>query len=365
MAERERVRRGGRWLVVALLLAVLATLVPGTAVDAASTGTIRGTVTDANGDPVADVQVLALGDGFYSNITDASGKYTLTVTPGSYQMGFYPPPDSGLLSFEYPTGVTVAAGATRVIDVVLSEAGSVEGTVTGPGGVLLPTVDVIIESDVDAALDRTDVNGHYSLTGLRPGPHALGVVPPPTYGLAPTFVYPVEVVSGEVVDLDVELVAGGTIAGVVTGPGDVPLPGVEIEVFGEAASGFTTTNLDGEYSVEGLPAGTYDLTFLAPRGRTSFRRTSPGRCRSRRVPSRPSMSRWSWVGASAVRSTCRPESPPSRTSSSSPSAPTGWVPRWSTRTAPTPSSRSPRTTTSWPSTRTGPRASSLSSTTAR
>src|SRR5262245_36485542 len=214
MAGRSTARTG-RLAVVAVLAAMAAALRPAATAAAATTGTSRGTVTGPGDAAAPFVLVNAFGDtDIYGAVTDNFGRYTIpSVQPGSYDLLFIPPEDSGLASFSYPGSVVVTAGGTKVVDVELEPFGEVSGTITGPGGVPLPTVDVGLESEDGFFADTTDINGDYSLSGMAPGTYTLSVLPPSQYGLAPTFVTPVEVVGGENLDLDVELLAGGTIAG--------------------------------------------------------------------------------------------------------------------------------------------------------
>jgi hypothetical protein len=251
-----------------VLLGILAAVVPSTAAAAATTGTLNGTVTDPDENPVEDVLVIAAGSfDIFSDVTDSSGFYSIPgLPPDFYMLFFVPAEDSGLSGYDYPTPIDVRAGITSSINVQLELAGGVSGTITGPGGVALPTVDVGLESEDSFVSDTTNINGDYSFTGLVPGTYTLSVLPPSSYGLAPTFVTPVEVVGGETLDVDVELVAGGTIAGVVTQAGGDPLPGVSIEAFGEASDDFAVSNLDGEYSFSGLAAGDYTVIFNPPEG---------------------------------------------------------------------------------------------------
>src|SRR5690606_19782554 len=56
----------------------------------AETGRISGTVTDTDGDPVEDVEVVAGGDYSLSTWTASDGSYTLEVNPGQYRVEFWP-----------------------------------------------------------------------------------------------------------------------------------------------------------------------------------------------------------------------------------------------------------------------------------
>ena len=107
-------------------------------------GSISGTVTDVNGDPVEGIEV-STSDG--SSLTTSDGSYLITgLIPGSYLVSFRDVDDvadRGYLSEWYDdadnegsaTPVVVADGEVVAgIDAELSVGGSISGTVTGPDG---------------------------------------------------------------------------------------------------------------------------------------------------------------------------------------------------------------------------------------
>jgi len=124
----------GRVVPAALLLLLSAMAAPAPLL--AQSGTIAGRVTDRSaGTPVADARIEARSTaGVAEARTDSAGHYRLSVAPGSYvvvaqRLGF---------TAERVTGVDVAAGATRTLDLSLAAAARMleQMVVTGVGSVI-------------------------------------------------------------------------------------------------------------------------------------------------------------------------------------------------------------------------------------
>lgn len=131
------------------------------------TGTIEGTVTDPNGNPVSSATVEAVDDSFTNfkqTTTDANGDYSLSVPEGTYDVRVKPS--------SYPTerksGLQVSGGATTSASFSLSQAAYIEGTVTKSGGGAVQGAAVLAESGDDQVFGTTDSNGDYSLA-VKPG----------------------------------------------------------------------------------------------------------------------------------------------------------------------------------------------------
>lgn len=81
--------------------------------------------------------------------------------------------------------------------------------------------------------------------------------------VAPVSVRPAAAVSG----IDIELPAGHTISGTVTGPGSVPLAGAAVDASGDTSTSLgATTAADGSYVIHGLADGTYQVRFAGASG---------------------------------------------------------------------------------------------------
>ncbi len=140
---------------------------------------------------------------------------------------------------------------------VTAEYGEVAGTVTDTDGA--PTTANV---EVVGGLTSTsaDEDGGYALL-LEPGEHTLRFS---ALGHEPVE-QTVDVVAGETVTVDVELPDSGlgTIGGTVTdGSTGSGIADVEVTVLGTDLDPVTTDS-DGTYAVDGVPGGTYDVTFDA------------------------------------------------------------------------------------------------------
>ena len=137
-------RLGGRWRL-GTCACVLSLLLGGADVAAAQNAqdTLSGQVSDAQGGAVPGVTVTAESPALASPmtvVTDASGLYSFTLPAGTYTIAF----DVNGFAPERRTGVMLAAGATRSLDVTLQVAALAEQVdVVG----LTPVLGVGIERD--------------------------------------------------------------------------------------------------------------------------------------------------------------------------------------------------------------------------
>jgi len=83
----------------------------------ATTGTLAGTVSDSAGKPLAGATVRIEGPATYSVTTDATGKFSVAVIPGVYELIFSRPGFSEFDSGSQP----LLAGETRTVTVSLSD----------------------------------------------------------------------------------------------------------------------------------------------------------------------------------------------------------------------------------------------------
>ncbi|WP_354500234.1 carboxypeptidase regulatory-like domain-containing protein [Mycetocola sp. 2940] len=261
----------------------------------APAATISGNVKGAGNPAVnlAGISVSAMSDEgvFASATTDDAGNYALQGLPaGSYNVQF---DASGTLymnqywdgksSPQDATSIVVAAGQTRVANAVLAKGASISGNVKGAGSpnVNLAGIQVQILADDPnywGGYFETDVNGNYVITGLPAGSYTLrfdarnsgknyvsmgwstsGSSQDPT---------PITVVAGETVTgKNAVLPVGATISGNVKGAGSpaVNLAGVYVSTMSNSVGswGSAVTDSNGNYTVIGLPAGDYSLTFDA------------------------------------------------------------------------------------------------------
>ena len=258
--------------------------VPGIDAQLAVGGSISGTVTDANGDPVVAVSVTVEGmvvDGSWSGgsaETLADGSYQIRgLAAGSYEVRFGDPADRYLTEwydnayfYESRTLVVVGDGKAVVgIDAQLSEGGSISGTVIDVNGD--PVEGIEVSTSDGSSLTASD--GSYLITGLIPGSFTVffrDVDDVANRGYLPEWyddavnessATPVVVADGEaVVGIDAQLSTGSSISGTVTDEDGIPLAGIKVSVRGPVRRS-VTTGPSGLYRLAGLTAGRYVVQF--------------------------------------------------------------------------------------------------------
>ena len=249
----------------------------------ASLNTPVGLAFDAGGN-------LYIADSANSRIRQvAAGTGTITTVAGAEGAGFGGdggPATSALL--DTPQGVAATSAGTfyiadggnaRVRRV--TPGGLITGTITNSGtSAAIPGIAVHVYNSVGVivASSTSDDAGIYTFTGLPAGMYYLRTYTSnayadkvynniPCYGGAcpevSTNGTPVTVAAGAATTgKDFALAPGGSFSGTVTDASSLaPLSGVTISVY-NAASTFlvsTATNASGQYTVGGLPAGTYYL----------------------------------------------------------------------------------------------------------
>ncbi|WP_419702918.1 carboxypeptidase regulatory-like domain-containing protein [Promicromonospora sp. NFX87] len=165
-------------------------------------GTLAGTVTDADGAPVAGATVAAEGRHSPRTVTGRDGSYTLNAIAGDYEVT--------TSAFGYlPTsaGVTVAVDETSTLDATLTAASrhDVTGTVVDPDGAPVPNADVAVDgTPLDVV--RTGADGTFTVPAVPEGDYTLAVRPnaclsPATTAFAVDGAESLTVTVGRVVDL--------------------------------------------------------------------------------------------------------------------------------------------------------------------
>ena len=138
-------------------------------------------------------------------------------------------------------------------------AGSISGIVTEDGSGV-PIQGVYVEVFGTEVNDLTGINGEYTLAGLYPGAYEVSFS---HEVYRDTTVTGVEVISGEVTVLDVQMyipLPPGTITGVVTDSAtSSPIADVLVEAIGEDVS--DNTDADGQYTLADLDPGAHDVSF--------------------------------------------------------------------------------------------------------
>ncbi|NTU70523.1 MAG: leucine-rich repeat protein [Coriobacteriia bacterium] len=265
---------------------------------------IEGTIT-AGGAPLGRIVVTAFdaaNDRYEQSVfTDAAGRYRLWVRSGYHHLRFTKAADGVLAEgleqyYRHVVKITdapllrlLATEALVVSDdltPMTKPAASITGTVTASGlpleRIVVTAYDSTTHRDVKGVF--TDAAGGYSITGIPAGTYHVrfGVTSPAS--MTQYFDHKVPISEATVLTLtaggtltvssDLAPAATQTISGVVTAS-EVPQNRIVVSVFNATTHAHVKgvfTNANGEYSISGIPAGTYHLRFTGttPSNLTQF-----------------------------------------------------------------------------------------------
>jgi hypothetical protein len=291
--------RGGRFLLTIVFTLSLFASRPAP-VQAADMGTISGTVSDADGHPLANIFVYAndyaLDNGTVGATTNETGQYTLTVPVGDYRVRACPGCDplaayaneyasddsAGTLYFGQAKRVSVTtAGTTENFS--LQPGGSVMGTVRDQSGAAIAGIIVAMVDNNSDWYDSasTAADGSYRINGL-PRVDAFVYACADCQEPALPYVNAYYAATGNVNDrgdatpvavgtvdaprvVNLSLSAGNSLEGKVTDtttPTALPLEGVWVGVLTAGSNEpfkSVLTHADGTYAISGLPDGSYSV----------------------------------------------------------------------------------------------------------
>ena len=232
---------------------------------------------DAKTSPV-EVVVPLLGDH-----TDPAGAFSTVIAPGAYDLEFEPPAGINLAPLKL-YGVTL--NVDTALSIVLDTGMVVSGIVRDTDNTVFPDVRVtaITEPAGDTAFiptDKSDLSGNY-LAKLSPNTYTLIFKPDSTLGRTDSVVFQGVAITKDTT-IDVTFSAGPatfTISGTVTDPLTSPVANVDITLKDNAGVPIQTyvnaTNASGFYSIPGVTAGTYQLTFDPEPGSGLLSKTQTG-----------------------------------------------------------------------------------------
>jgi len=249
-------------------------------------GTISGTVLDGAGNPVQGARacvypILGNTNGGYcighSATTLADGTYTIHGVPsGEYKVSFSTSQSGNYLPQFYPGqptrsaggAVTVTApGAVAGIDATLQSGGVISGTLTESGtGQALFGLGVCANrvGGNTSFCAQTKADGSYSIRSLAGGDYQVRFADQSSsfdWPYLPTSTTPVHVTAGaDTEGIGAALDKGGTISGEITdATSGEPAEGIYVCAIsgGEVVGSCDTTHASGEYTIIGLPAGSY------------------------------------------------------------------------------------------------------------
>lgn len=232
-------------------------------------GVITGTATAGDGQPVAEVQIVASSTNAGGwTLTDAAGNFELTGLPlneaiyvSVWAQGYQAYPAQIVTLTETASTLALNISLTPLV----SGVGTISGEVTADGAPLAGVqVSAYLQTN-ESAYATSDANGHFELTGLPDGDWTVNAfagnqymtiqsqqvtVSNGTQSAAVNFAF-LSYPSGTsaIVGVITDSATGQPLAGV-----NINLSGTEVPQYGSA-----TTNEAGEFRFDSLPAGTFYL----------------------------------------------------------------------------------------------------------
>ncbi len=228
---------------------------------------VHGQVTDAALSwPAAGAAVVATNietDHSATAFVDEDGHYEILGLPaGTYDVRASLP---GTVQ-QSVEGLALAAGdEARGVDFALASAGAVAGTITdATTGDPIAGVTVVAEAaDVGSLAATTDEGGRYVVRRLASGEWTLSAVSTTHLSPEPATL---TVAAPAVVTWDVQLAAGGAVAGTVTDGAGAGVEGAYVEAVPDDPDGTgtsTETDESGAYHLGPLAEGTYTITVAS------------------------------------------------------------------------------------------------------
>ena len=261
--------------------------------ESADTGSVSGTVTNADNVKVAGVQVSVHpenGGMMYSGPTDENGQFSVVgIAEGRYTLMFH---STGAYTAQWWKNASswntavyfdVTPGTPLTgMNAVLTLGGKISGTITNASGVGIQDVSIQLEPKVygegQSAYAYTDIDGHYSIGGITPGEYMLSADGAYNSDYVKQWWDSADsqssaaslVVSSATnrTNTDFTLQIGGSISGTVTGSDGKAVANAQISAHlsGEnvGSSAYASTDSDGKYIVRGLATGSYAVQVQSP-----------------------------------------------------------------------------------------------------
>jgi hypothetical protein len=263
-------------------------VVPNVNFGLAEGGTVRGTVTDSNGQPIPNMQINVIDYQMHrwrgGSQSNANGDYEIRKIPaGTYRIE-NDPRQSNYVRQCYDhqrhwidaTPVVISAGDTiENVDFQLSLGGSIVGTVTDANGLPIGNIQVTAQEYDNREYgygSSTDSNGCYEIKGLLSGRYSVVAFCEGTSYASECYnnqirwdqATPVNVSAGQqTTGIDFSLELGASISGVVKNLSGVGQANIQVNCGADNGYGTgTQTEANGFYKCDGLPVG-YNYNVIA------------------------------------------------------------------------------------------------------
>ena len=152
------------------------------------------------------------------------------------------------------------------INTQLLQGSSISGKVTDPTGKALQGIEVNTYSNSSMGHATTDAEGSYTLKGLIAGTYNVQINATSynsnnnTNWVSTT--KSATIVQGQTMaDINAQLIQGSSISGKVTDSTGKAIQGIDVNTFANGSIGYATTDAGGNYTLNGLTAGTYNVLF--------------------------------------------------------------------------------------------------------
>jgi hypothetical protein len=257
---------------------------------AAAGSPIAGKVTNQSAQPLAGIKVCAVVLAPYRETcaqTDAEGHYSIPDTGPGYKVHFYDP--DGVAPSRAPQwyprvlhpeegGVVTEAEITAGIGAEIWQGaeyrGEVDGNDTGDPltGVKICVVPSPVRVGEVPICDESDVDGKYVLSDLGPGSYRITYEPDEGVNYQPVHFTTPPLGERSIIGLDERMLRGAEFEGHLTdgttglpvepfgGPGSTPTV-CALESWSEERVKCVPVGAGGEYTLAGLPTGSYVLVF--------------------------------------------------------------------------------------------------------
>ncbi len=194
--------------------------------------TLAGTVYDARGAPAVDAEVILVGSGVWPperQRTDGAGRYRFVgVPPGLYELHAR----QGMQVAPPRSGISMEAGERRYVPLRMEPGERLAGFVRTEEGEPIAGAEVLLTGAGLSLLPRSTItaaDGHFQFDALLPGPQRL-------LARATHFIPAEEEALAGDQQVEIVLLRGATIRGIVLDARDRPVSGAAVQWLGQRAA---------------------------------------------------------------------------------------------------------------------------------